>query len=680
MIAVVLRKRPAIVERLRTKSIWSSLAISSAYIVLYLALDRVSFIWGLRGIDVAPWNPPPGLTLTLLVVKGLRYIPAVGLAALLSDLLFRQAHIPLAAVLSCALILAAVYAGAATVLRRMLRLEMGLQRVRDVLLLILVTVVAAGAVSFGFVVTYVGAGIISWTSAPEAASRLWAADAIGPLVLTPALLVLLDRGRRGPAAMDGRDPPRHIETVAQLASIAGVLMLVFRFSEDYSVQLIYLLFLPVVWIATRRGLSGASWAVLAVQAGLMVAFNFEDKSPETVRSFQLLMFALATTGLLLGAAVREIRNTAGALADSENRLSVILDTARDGVLTIDALGRIESVNRAVEQLFAVPAQLLLNRNIHEFIDAKRLLEFLASMARAPASGLADRELHARRADGTLFPIELTVGRFGEPGKERYTLVIRDVFSRRQAEARARERQSELAHVSRLSLAWEMASGLAHELNQPLTAIAAYGRGCLWHLRQTPSARMKEGIEKMVQQAERAGDIISRLREFVQTGSTQRSLVAVETLIEDAVALVQIDAAQSKTEIEIRIASDLPLVRVDGIQIEQVLVNLMRNGMDAMVGSGARRRALTIEAKRTAERTIEITVADTGPGVVEEVAERLFEPFVTTKQHGMGLGLSISRSIIEAHDGRLKLIRHDGAGAAFTFELPVNETEVSGHEG
>jgi two-component system sensor kinase FixL len=658
-----------------TRRFWPALALSAAYVALFLFLDRVSFIRALHGIDITPWNPPPGLSLTLLLVKGLGYAPAVVLAELLSSQLLPLVYIPPLVGLASGLIIAAGYGGTAILLRYVLRVDIRLRRARDVVLLIMSAIAVAGIVSIGLVATYAAAGIIRWMDAAEAGFQLWIGDAIGAVVLTPLLLVARDSLLSGLTAPRGTFWLDALETIAQLVSIAASLVLVFGFNHDrYSFQLFYLLFLPVVWIATRRGLGGASWAVLAVQIGLIAALDFQDKSAETIRTFQLLMFAVATTGLLLGAAVSERHRVSRALAESQGRLAAILNTARDGVLTIDSSGRIESINPAVEQLFGRPAQSLIGGSVDDLLEARHSLERLTSTARLPLAGSARQELDARRADGSKFPIELTVGQFGDPGDEHYTLVIRDISSRRQAEASVRAHQSELAHVSRLSLAGEMGSALAHELNQPLTAIAAYARGCLRLLRQptTEPPLMKEGVEQIVAQAERAGDIISRLREFVSAGTTKRSVVAVEALVGGAVALAQIEAAQNGVDIDVRIAPDLPPVLADRIQIEQVLLNLLRNGMEAILSSDVMTRVLTIEARRTSSHAIEITVVDTGPGVAEDLTGRLFEPFVTTKPLGMGLGLSISRSIIEAHDGRLRFIRREGAGAVFTFDLPVYE--------
>jgi two-component system, LuxR family, sensor kinase FixL len=672
----VLRNRIARMSP-RARRVLGATVRSAGYVLLYLFLDRISFIRALHGIDVTPWNPPPGLTLVLLLVDGLAYTPAVVAAALLSSQILPLVRVPPLTGLASSLVIGLGYAGAAAALRLVFRIDIRLRRASDLVLLMVVATIAAGVVSFGFVSTYVLAGIIHWGDAGESGFQLWIGDAIGVVVLTPLLLVARDYMQNRRPIAPQRILPGAVETVAQLASIAASLVLVFGFQQDrYSFQLFYLLFLPVVWIAARRGLGGAAWAVLAVQIGLIAALEFQDKSADTIRSFQLLMFAVAVTGLLLGAVVSERHRVARALAESQGRLAAILSTARDGVLTIDKQGRVESVNPAVERLFALPAGILVGCYVGDLVPGAHALERLTSTARVPPAESPRQEFDIRRADGNLLPVEVTVGEFGDPGDPHYTLVLRDIASRRRAEASARAHESELAHVSRLSLAGEMASALAHELNQPLTAIAAYGRGCLRLLRQpAPDPRLlREGLEQVVGQAERAGDIISRLREFVTTGATQRSVVAVATLVESAVALAGIEAAQNGIEILVQIEPDLRPVLADRIQIEQVLLNLLRNGMEAILGSGATERVLSIAARRASPLAIEIAVADSGPGVPAEFATQLFEPFVTTKPLGMGLGLPISRSIVEAHEGRLRLVRKEGAGALFVFDLPVQEQE------
>jgi two-component system sensor kinase FixL len=287
------------------------------------------------------------------------------------------------------------------------------------------------------------------------------------------------------------------------------------------------------------------------------------------------------------------------------------------------------------------------------------------------------ELDAQREDGSTFPIEFSAGRFELSDGEHYTVVIRDVTSRRRAEERSREHQEEMAHVSRVSLAGEMAAGLAHELSQPLTAIAAYARGCL-RLMARPVLEptlLREGITEIVDQAERAGNVLDRLREFVRGGEHQRASTEVKSLIDSAVSLIRAEAVQREVEIEARFEIDLPAVLADRIQIEQVLLNLIRNAMDAIDAASIARRHIVVEARRKSSYTLEISVTDSGPGVADEVVDTIFEPFVTTKPHGMGMGLSISRSIVESHGGSLRIVREACSRGIFVFDLPVAGAEA-----
>jgi PAS domain S-box-containing protein len=497
--------------------------------------------------------------------------------------------------------------------------------------------------------------------------------------------LLLNRPEEPPKTPDhDRRWIRLLEISAQAASIVAALAAIFsRLGGDHSFELFYLLFLPLIWIATRHGLAAASWAVLAIQAGLVAGLEIQDQSGATLRAFQLLMFALATTGLMLGAVVSERRRLSSALADSESRRSTILNTARDGVLTIDARGQIQSINPAAERLFARPSQLLIGHDVRELVDAAPdLLPRLSRISCSPAAEAVCWELDAQRADGGLFPIELSVGRFDPSATEQYTLVIRDITLRRKAEARAREHQTELAHFSRLSLAGGMAAGLAHELNQPLTAIAAYGRGCLRLLAEPARepAMLHEGVLEIVQQAERAGDVLSRLREFMRAGAYRRAPVEVAPLIDAAVSLARVEATQHEVKIEVRIDPDLPPFLADPIQIEQVLLNLLKNAIDSIEAANTEQKSIVVEARRKGSWGIEISVADSGPGVADELAGKIFEAFVTTKPLGMGLGLSISSSIVESHGGSLRLARSASSGAIFAFDLPTDGAEANSYAG
>ncbi len=631
---------------------WAAGALFVGYLAVYLIVDRLSFIEAQHGIGITPWSPTAGLALALLIIKGLRWAPAVLAAELLSSATLPQITVPPAAIFAATVIVTCGYMGAAAILRR-IGFEPALRRTSDVVLLLLVTILSSGPVAGGFVAIYAAAGVVPWSSFPDAVFHFWVGDAIGIVVFAPPLLILnRPLEQFGPADREGRRL-QLLEIGGQGASIVAALALVFsRIGGDSPFGLLYVLFLPLIWIATRGGLVLASWALLAIQFGLIAGLRLEDHWGATLRAFQLLMLALAMTGLMLGAVVSERHRLMRVLAESESRRRAVLNTARDGVLTIDARGRIQSINPAVEQLFGLPDGLLIGHDVHEIVDGAPDLLARMSRIRCPqATETTTWELDARRADG---------------------LVIRDISLRRTAETRAREHQAELAHVSRVSLAGEMAAALAHELSQPLTAIAAYGRGCLRLLAgpAPEAASLREGVSEVVQQAERAGDILSRLREFVSGGVYRRALVEVSPLINAALGLARVEATQSGVEIEARIDPGLPPVFADHIQIEQVLLNLLKNAIDAIVTADSHERSILLVARRKSVGAVEISVADSGPGIADEAMGRLFEPFVTTKPNGMGMGLTISRSIIEWHGGALRMADNKRSGAIFAFDLPT----------
>jgi two-component system sensor kinase FixL len=653
--------------------------LSVGYVALYVALDRLSFIGALHGVGITPWSPSTGLAMALLIIKGLRYAPLVMAAELLSDATLPIAPISLVPVSLGSLVVTAGYTVAAAILRRA-GLQAGPHRSSDVVMLLIVTIISSGLVANGFVAFYAAAGVVPWSGFAEASFHFWIGDAIGIVALVPPLLLLYER-------FEQRTPPgpaiglfELLEIGAQGASVVAALAAIFSgMGGDHPIGLFYVLFLPLIWIAMRHGLAAASWAVLAIQIGLIAGLEIQGHPEATLRAFQLFMFALGATGLMLGAVVSERRRLTFALVDSEGRRRAILNTARDGILTIDARGRIQSINPAVERLFSLPTQALIGHDVSELVeDVPDPLRRLKRAARSLAPEAGCWELDARRADGSTFPIELSAGRFDLLGAEHYTVVIRDITSRRQAEARYREHQAELAHVSRVSLAGEMAAGLAHELSQPLTAITAYARGCLRLLtRPSPApALLHEGIAEVVQQAERAGDVLDRLREFVRGGGFRRALIEVEPLIHAAISFTRMEAIQQEVDIEARIEPGLPTVLVDQVQIEQVLLNLLRNAMDAMEAAKTKQRSIVVEACRTSSRAVEIFVIDSGPGVAAEMEDTIFQPFVTNKPLGMGMGLSISHSIIESHGGRLRMARGARSGGIFVFDLPIAEAEAS----
>jgi len=252
----------------------------------------------------------------------------------------------------------------------------------------------------------------------------------------------------------------------------------------------------------------------------------------------------------------------------------------------------------------------------------------------------------------------------------------------RAEKRVRGHQAKLAHVLRVSLAGEMAAGMAHELSQPLTAIIAYSRGCLRLLANNAAdpKLLKAGVREIVRQAERASDVLVRLRDFVDQGASRRQFVAVSELIDAAVALATHEAAPAQVEIAVTADPDLPLAFVDNIQIEQVILNLFRNAIDSMAAAGVEHKRIVVEARRQGAADVRISITDNGPGIAAEMQERIFEPFVTTKARGMGIGLAISQAFVEAHGGHLRLVPSRGAGASFVFDLPTTPAEMNNDAG
>lgn len=253
-------------------------------------------------------------------------------------------------------------------------------------------------------------------------------------------------------------------------------------------------------------------------------------------------------------------------------------------------------------------------------------------------------------------------------------IATDVTLRKRTAEIARQQEERISRTARLITMGEMASMLAHEINQPLAAIANYCNGCVVRMEAgATAAELQPVMKKAAAQAERAGKIIHRIREFVKKSEPRRVGVAVAAILDDALAFVDLDAQRRGIRLVVDVAPDLPEVLADRIMIEQVVLNLVRNGFDAMKDAEADERVLTVRARASGERAVEIAVIDRGHGIDEEDRDRLFQPFFTTKSEGMGMGLAICRSIVEYHDGRLTVEANPEGGTIFAFTLPVEES-------
>lgn len=512
--------------------------LAAAFVALYVALDWVSFIDPLGALRITPWNPAPGLALFLLLRLGLAMTPSVFVAVLITEVIVRGVIAPWPVIVAASLLLAGGYAGIAALLRGRLRLDGDFATLRHVTVFTTTITVAALAIGLAYIGLFTVAGVVAPADYVRSVAQFWIGDLIGVVVVTPALLVAARAP--GPAAA------RPVEALLQAGAIVAALVVVFGSGVGDELKLFYLLFLPLVWIAMRRGLAGATAAALLVQVGLIGALMFGGHPPGAVLDFQLLMLALALTALFLGASVDE---------------------------------------------------------------------------------------------------------------------------RRAAERKLRDKQAELDRTLRAAAASELASALAHELNQPLSAIGTYTRAAqLMFARGDPDGELPATMGKVVAEAARAGTVMRRLREFVRTGALRRERLQPADLLGEAAAAARPRAERHRILLAVTAPADLPAVLCDRVQLETVLHNLIANAIDAQKAQ-ADARVVRLTAARQDDAWIRLCVADEGPGVAPELVGTLFRPLVTSKTHGLGLGLAISRTIVEAHGGRLWL-EPATRGARFCLTLPV----------
>jgi two-component system sensor kinase FixL len=371
-----------------------------------------------------------------------------------------------------------------------------------------------------------------------------------------------------------------------------------------------------------------------------------------------------------------------ALQEREARLRSILETAPDAIIVIDERGIMESYSPAAERLFGYPAEEVLGRNVSMLMPSpyrERHDSYIQHYLRTGERRIIGigRVVVGRRKDGNTFPMELAVGEASVNGRRVFTGFVRDLTERQLTESRLHELQAELLHVSRLSDVGQMASALAHELNQPLAAIVNYVQATRRMLQASgtpPSPRILETMDKAVAQAARAGEIIQHLRSFIRKGETERSTEDLSKMVEEATALGLVGAKESGIKVHIDLSAEPLPVFIDKVQIQQVVFNLIRNSVEALLETDVREMTVTT---RTADCGMALAaVSDTGPGLAQTVAEQLFQPFVTTKEKGMGLGLSICRSIVEAHGGRLWAIPNPERGVTFQFSIPMADGDES----
>ena len=519
-----------------------NIGIVAGYVCAYVALDWVSYIYPVAPpLAITPWNPPPGLSIALLLRLGLRNTAWLFAAALVAELVVRGAHIPLGLMLIGAVLPTIAYASAAALLRGPLRFNADFTNLRDATVFVATVAVAAGLLALAFAGVFELAGFLPAAAYGKSVAQYWIGDVIGIVVATPLLLVFT-RPHRVRIAVSLP------EAALQVGLVVAVLWVVFGSGWFEELKLFYLVFLPLIWIAMRYGIEGTTIVTAVIQVGLIIALRLGGYGSGIVLEFQFLLLAVAVTGLFLGLTVSE---------------------------------------------------------------------------------------------------------------------------RQQMALQLRDKQSQLDRSLRLTGASEMASALAHELNQPLMAIGSYVRACkvMVDAHTKAPAGLKDTMDKIVAEVTRAGNVVRQLRDFFRTGSGRIAPLAAIELLQAAAATAQPRLTRHHIRWRIDCAGSMPRVLADRIQIETVLHNLIANAIDALKTVAEDQREIVLSAALESPQFVRLNVVDSGPGVPNKIAAQLFRPFATDKPQGMGLGLAISRSIVEARGGRLWL-QDSARGSMFSFTLPT----------
>ena len=628
------------------------------YMGAYVALDAFSFVQPLLKLGITPWNPDAGLTLAFLLLRGWRQAPWAAAAALSAELLVRGAAAPILALICASIVIGSGYGMLACALSRR-GLDHMLASRRSALEFSFGAALTAFAVASGYAATFVVTGDLPESAAGEAIARNWVGDLNGVLTLAPILLAAPSFAR-GWAALH-----RHrLLIFLQASALIALMALLFRIRPMGDLPLAYVLFVPVIWITLTWGVIGASSATLLIQIGL-IAYAAPHLSGSSLIEIQYLLVTLALTALLLGAVLAERANALSRVAAGEAEQRALLAAAPDAVLATNLEVRITSANLAAQSLLAAADTMIVGTPLVRWLPE---LVLKNPMERRRLSGV--------RANGERFPAEIACVRLDPPARAGYLLIVRDMTDHDFAQTQLRERDTALARAMRFALAGELATALTHELNQPITALVSYLKAV--EILAAPiemcDSRLNETIHKATREALRASDILKRLRDFYRGGAVNVTAIDVEALVGEVISSFTDRSARLGASItrDIRLTRN---VSTDRIQLQMVLHNLLANALDALseVPYGNRRVHITVAADNA---RLKLMVEDSGRGVPPEIRGRLFEPFVTHKCDGMGLGLAISRSLLRSQGGELQLDASVTSGARFLIDLPLGAMEAA----
>ncbi len=630
----------------------------------YLLLDWVSFPFPHQDTGISAWNPLSGLSLFVLTRWGGAAFPLLFAARACCDLLLRHGGATPAGVLWANSVLMVVFLLASQAFGRFLTFEVAEPSSRRILIFIGAATVSALLISLSYVAAIGVIGGLAWGDFAPLWQRRFVGDIIGILTLLPGLTIIEGWHRR-------HDLSNGLSTVTVVQGllVAGIAAVLFGWPEVNESKTFYLLFVPMVWVSLTDGLLGVALVIFITGIALFSTINLLGHvSPSDYSPTHLMVITQALTGLLLGAAVGESQRQRAAPRDTAPPLMTEFDSVPDAMVTVHGDGRVRSYNPAAAWLFG------LERETGAGLRLDSLLPDLDLVRVRPRSVV---ETHAQRRDGRMVPVELALDWTQQEGGPIMALMARDISDRKTLEAELASKQAELTLVSRRSITGELAAVMAHEINQPLTAIVNYIGVCQQLAADGDNRELlTETLGKVARQANRSGEIIRHLRRFLSQGDGMPTANALDKVVDEALMLIAADIRKSGVAIRVMVPEDLPPVLVDCVQIQQVLHNLIRNAIEAMAEAGVSSPAISLQAHIADGDSgeVTVTVADAGPGLSAEARRSLFTPFQTVKTNGMGLGLSISRSIVEAHGGRLWLEASQGEGAQFRFTLPIASRE------
>jgi PAS domain S-box-containing protein len=503
------------------------------------------------------------------------------------------------------------------------------------------------------------------------ALRSLLAGFLGLLVATPALMLTVVNG----PAWCRAAPWQRLTEIAGLATcLAAVGYLAFETPAggETVAALLYAPLPLLLWAAMRFGLAGVCWALLGIAfqstwGAIHGRGPFSSSNPpDNVLQLQLFLLTTALPLMFLALLVTERKRT-------ETRFRLVVESAPNAIVIVNGEGHIVLVNVHCEKVFGYRREELVGQPVEVLVPERFRAEhpgyragfFAAPTARPMGAG---RDLYGRRRDGSEFPVEIGLTPIQSGGGLLVLCAIVDITGRKRAE----EARQELAHASRLALVGELTASIAHEINQPLGAILSNADAAELLLESSPAAldEVRQILGDIRKDDLRASEVIRRLRALLRKRDMEVHSLQLNEVVAEVLGLVRAESRRRGVAVETELAAELPPVRADRIHLQQVLLNLCFNGLEAMADTPGEKR-LTVRTAVNAAGGVEGAVSDTGPGILPERLSRLFAPFFSTKKEGMGLGLSIARTLVEANGGRIRAENNPDGGATFRFTLPAD---------